>query len=266
LADELDRGMLTVQPLFSHERWFGIVLHEQSMLDRHTGEALRREVSQVLDAIARARELMVRASELELLVVRRTAELELEIVGRRAAQESLREANSGLRRALLLDGLTGLQNRPSFDEHLIRAWHRHERSGDSLSLLMVDVDHFKLFNDTYGHLAGDTGLRRVALCLAAAVTRSEDVVARFGGEEFVVLLPGTGLVGARLVAQRLLGEVRGAAIPHSGGGSVGGCLSVSVGVATTAGVGVDSPERLIGAADEALYAAKRNGRDQATEA
>jgi diguanylate cyclase (GGDEF)-like protein len=265
LADELVHGTLTVQPLFTAERWFGVALHEQSTIDRHTGEALRLDVSRVLDQIARASELTERASELEALVSERTRQLEMEVVSRRAAQESLHEANLGLRRALLLDGLTGLQNRPSFDEHLSRAWHQHRRANEPLCLLMVDVDHFKRYNDTYGHLAGDTCLRRVAVCLQEAVTRKQDVVARYGGEEFAVILPGTGVEGGRLVALRLLRSLRSAALPHEGiGGDPGEkpVVSASIGLAATDAGGIDSPEALIEQADQALYAAKRAGRDR----
>jgi diguanylate cyclase (GGDEF)-like protein len=263
LAGELERGTLTVQPLFNGTRWFGILLHEQTTLDRHTGEALRLDASRVLDAINRARELTERAAELEQLVAVRTEQLEQEVATRRTAQEDLREANDGLRRALLRDGLTGLNNRPSFDEHLSRAWHHHRRSGQPLALLMIDVDHFKLYNDTYGHLAGDECLRRVATCLRAAITRSEDVVARFGGEEFAVILPDTGPEGAGLVADRLLRRMRTAAIAHV---RSAGHVSVSIGFATTGTTDVTSAGSLLEIADQALYRAKQLGRDRAASA
>ena len=262
LYEELEQGTLTVQPLFSAERWFGIVLHDQNPIDRYTGEALRLDASRVLDAIARAEELTERASELEALVATRTEQLELEVSGRRAAQENLHQANLSLRRALLRDGLTGLQNRPSFDEHLGRAWAAHLRSQEPLSVLMVDVDHFKLYNDTYGHLAGDTCLRQVALRLKSAVPRQQDVIARFGGEEFAVLLPGTDNQGAVLVAERLLRELRAAAIPHTSSKHPSRRVSVSIGIGTTAMPGVNSVEALLEFADQAMYAAKHNGRDQ----
>lgn len=260
LSAELEHGTLTVQPLFTADRWFGIVMHEQSVIDRHTAEALRLDVSRVLDAIARAKEMTERASELEALVSVRTEQLELEVASRRAAQESLHEANLELRRALLVDGLTELQNRPSFDEHLARAWHQHLRSGEQLSVLMVDVDHFKRYNDTYGHLAGDTCLREVAHCLQAAVSRKQDIVARYGGEEFAVILPDTDARGAELVALRLLKSLRAAAIPHVS--SDHHQVSVSIGVASTSTPGTDSLETLLELADQAMYAAKRNGRDR----
>jgi diguanylate cyclase (GGDEF)-like protein len=218
----------------------------------------------VLDTMARGAELAERARQLEALVAARTGQLEREVAGRRTAQERLTEANAELRRALLMDGLTRLQNRPSFDEHLAQAWHHHVRNGEPLSVMMIDVDHFKRYNDTYGHLAGDTCLRQVAMCLQAAVDRKQDIVARYGGEEFAVVLPGTGLEGARLVAQRLLTEVRNAAIPHSGS-STGSRLSISVGIGVTGPPGVDSAQKLVSVADAALYRAKRSGRDRAAD-
>jgi diguanylate cyclase (GGDEF)-like protein len=262
LADELEHGTLTVQPLFSAERWFGFVLHEQNPIDRHTGEALRLDASRVLDSIARAKELTERASVLEVLVSERTEQLELEVANRRAAQENLHAANSNLRQALLLDGLTGLQNRPSFDEQVNRAWHQHMRSREPFSVLMVDVDHFKLYNDTYGHLAGDACLRQVASHLQAAVPRKQDVVARFGGEEFAIILPGTGAAGAFLVADRVLGGLHTAAIPHASSLHPSRQVSVSIGVGTTSTAGVDSVAALLEIADQAMYEAKRGGRDQ----
>jgi diguanylate cyclase (GGDEF)-like protein len=260
LAGELDRGTLTVQPLSVGDQLFGLLLHEQATPDRHTGEALRLDTSRALAAIERARQLAERAAELEALVAERTGQLEREVATRRAAQEGLRTANEELRRALLRDGLTGLHNRPSFDEQLDRAWARSRRSGSPLSVLMCDVDDFKRYNDTRGHLAGDECLRRIASCLGAAVDRGEDVVARFGGEEFALVLPDTDAAGARVVAERVLQRVRDAALPHAGTG-VGRRVSVSVGVATTGSV--RSAEELVGAADAALYAAKVAGRDTA---
>jgi diguanylate cyclase (GGDEF)-like protein len=261
LAAELEHGTLTVQPLFSAERLFGYLLHEQNPIDRHTGEALRLDSSRVLDSIARAKELTERASDLEALVSERTEQLELEVASRRKAQENLHEANTNLRQALLLDGLTGLQNRPSFDEQINRAWHQYIRNRQPLSVLMVDVDHFKLYNDTYGHLAGDSCLRQVATHLQTAVTRKQDVVARFGGEEFAIILPDTNTDGAFLVAERILDELRTAAIPHLSSLHPNQQVSVSIGVGTTTN-GIDSVEALLEIADQAMYEAKRNGRDQ----
>jgi len=263
LAVELEHGTLTVQPLFNDDHWFGILLHEQTTIDRHTAEALRLDASRVLDTIGRARELTERASELEALVKVRTEQLELEVAIRRAAEKGLSEANTDLRRAILLDGLTGLQNRPSFDEHLARAWQRHLRNRSPLSVLMVDIDHFKFYNDTYGHLAGDDCLRQVAAHLRLAVPRKQDIVARFGGEEFAVILPDTDAGGAFLVAERLLEGLRAAAISHSGSRLERRRVSASIGVGSTDDPVVGTMEELVDTADQAMYAAKHNGRDQA---
>jgi diguanylate cyclase (GGDEF)-like protein len=263
LASELEHGTLTLQSLFTEERWFGIVLHEQSAVDPHTAEALRLDASRVLDTIARAEELTERADELETLVGLRTQQLELEVRTRRAAEENLYEANVSLRQALRVDGLTGLQNRPSFDDHLDQIWQQHVRTPGLLSVLMIDVDCFKLYNDTYGHLAGDTCLRRVAGCLSQAVPRKQDIIARYGGEEFAIILPGTGAAGAELVAQRVLETLRAESLTHATTSHPSGRVSVSIGIASTEAGDPDSPEALLDLADKALYTAKRNGRDQA---
>ncbi len=259
LRSELDTGTFTLQPLFSAERWFGFLLHEQVPLDRHTGESLRLDISRALEAFNRAHDLTHRASELETLVTARTMALESEISVRRAAQEDLRRANEQLQEALLHDGLTGLQNRPALDAHLERAWSAHQHTQRPLSVLMCDVDHFKLYNDSYGHLAGDDCLRQVAAQLGLSTHRGADLVARFGGEEFALVLPDTDSIGALVVAERVLELVREAAIPHRALGPERH-VTVSVGVATTRGH--LSAEALMADADRALYGAKEAGRDR----
>jgi diguanylate cyclase (GGDEF)-like protein len=263
LAGHLNHGSLIVQSIFTTERFYGFLLHEQRTLDRYTSDALRLDATRLLDAVARTAELSERASELENLVSMRTHQLEQEVLNRRQAQERLKEANEELRRAMLIDGLTGLQNRPSFDEHLGQAWHHHIRRQEPLSILMIDVDYFKLYNDTYGHLAGDECLRRVAGHLRASLIRKQDIVARYGGEEFAIILPGTDAVGARRVADRVLTILGEAAIPHSA--STCGRVSVSIGLACTQAAEARSSEGLTDLADQALYRAKRNGRNQVVE-
>ena len=258
LRDELDTGTFTLQPLFSSERWFGFVLHEQTPMDRHTGESLRLDISRALEAAGRVQGLAHRAAELEILVTARTMALESEIAVRRAAQDDLRRANDLLQEALLRDGLTGLYNRPALDAHLHREWSAYGHTHRPLSVLMVDVDHFKLYNDSNGHLAGDDCLRHVAEQLQQASHRGADMVARFGGEEFALILPDTDTEGALIVAERVLQLVRQAAIPHRALGP-GRRVTVSVGVATTRGQ--VSPEALLAEADRALYRAKEDGRD-----
>jgi diguanylate cyclase (GGDEF)-like protein len=250
LMKELDHDALAVQQLFVGSRHFGMLMHQQESFDIRSGEALRERLSNSLDAISRT-------AKFQSLVVERTAQLE-------QARQDLETANADLRRAILVDGLTGLQNRPSFDDHLRQAWEQHSRNGTPLSLLMIDVDHFKLYNDTCGHLEGDRCLRLIATCLRTAITRKQDIVARFGGEEFVVILPLTGRSGARRAAQRLLETVRDAAVPHPGL-EPGSNVSVTIGICSDSDR-IDSPETMIRLADEALYRGKHNGRNRAIEA
>ncbi len=126
----------------------------------------------------------------------------------------LEAANRQLARLASVDGLTGLGNRLHFDEEFRRAWSDHSRRQAPLALLLADVDEFKRYNDSYGHLAGDEALRRVAGALAASALRPGDVVARYGGEELVALLPNTDLEGARHIADRIRDAVAAAKIPH----------------------------------------------------
>lgn len=175
----------------------------------------------------------------------------------------LDEANRELERLNAIDGLTGVANRRRFDETLRHEWRRAARGGHPLSLLFIDVDEFKQFNDGNGHVAGDECLRDLARLLQATLRRPSDLLARYGGEEFAVILPETDAAGATAVAGSLLAAVREAAIPH-GYSDVSALLTISIGVATAV------PERgddngqdvLVTVADEALYKAKRAGRDR----
>lgn len=166
----------------------------------------------------------------------------------------LAKRNAELRRISNTDSLTGLANRRMFDETLQRAWRRSRRTGEEVSLLMLDLDHFKEVNDSLGHHGGDSALVTFADFLSPFARRPEDVVARVGGEEFAVLLSGTDTVGAETVARRLLGELAAADIAHPRRGR----LTVSIGVATlTAAEDIDAWRNR---ADRGLYAAKTSGR------
>ena len=138
------------------------------------------------------------------------------------------------------------------------------RDGDWLSVVMIDVDHFKAFNDSLGHLAGDRSLVRIAHVIAGSLRRAGDLVARFGGEEFAVLLPQTDAAGAALVAERLRRSVEAIEIDHPH--SPSGCVTISLGAASTVPVDAASPTELLDAADAALYAAKHAGRNRAVAA
>jgi len=171
----------------------------------------------------------------------------------------LRSANEHLERLALIDPLSGLANRRSFDEALEKAWRDAIRYGRAVGLLMIDVDHFKLFNDRYGHVAGDRCLRQVGKVLMNFACRPGDLPARYGGEEFALLLPGATLAGARIVAERLRRAVEELCIANVD--SSIGQVSVSIGVAAQVPSRGEKAEGLIEAADAGLYAAKRGGRN-----
>lgn len=174
---------------------------------------------------------------------------------------ALADRNRALSALIALDGLTGIANRRSFDGALHRAWDRARRADAALGVLMIDVDHFKRFNDTHGHQAGDEVLRQVAQAVSAAVLRPDDVAARYGGEEFAIVLPLAEGEAARVVGERVRHNVRALAIEYLE--SPGGIVTVSVGVASARPDkrGPD-PEMILASADQALYRAKREGRDR----
>lgn len=162
-------------------------------------------------------------------------------------------------RMVMHDPLTGVPNRRAFDQALRSEWRRSTRSGDALSVIMVDIDDFKSFNDTYGHLVGDEALCSVARALSAVFHREGDLLARFGGEEFAVVLPGADHEGARMVADRIVDAVRGVVVRQAPGQR----LTVSVGTASREhGEDGATPRDLLGRSDEALYAAKAAGKDR----
>ena len=166
-----------------------------------------------------------------------------------------------LRQMSMKDGLTGIANRRSFDERLSAEWQRCQRSGAPLTLMMIDIDHFKLFNDHYGHHDGDRCIRAVAQTLQQVASRPNDLVARYGGEEFAVLLPDTDDVAATRIAEQCLAAVAGMAMPHAVS-PVGANVSISIGVCTLRVSEQATPDLLITQADQALYQAKRSGRNR----
>jgi diguanylate cyclase (GGDEF)-like protein len=184
----------------------------------------------------------------------REAEL-IRLVGERTSQ--LRQANDRLQRLSYIDGLTNIANRRHFEEMLEVEWRRAFRAETQVALLMLDIDHFKIYNDTFGHRAGDGCLTRVAAVLDDSVQRAGDLVARYGGEEFAAILTGTDAPGATEVAERLRAAVEELGIEQGGG-----VVTVSIGVASGLPGEVASPEALLSAADTALYEAKRAGRNR----
>lgn len=174
----------------------------------------------------------------------------------------LKQNRDELVRLARTDGLTGLYNRRTFDDLLLREWRRLARTGEPLSVIMMDVDHFKLYNDTYGHGGGDVCLQRVARAAEGALQRPADVVARYGGEEFVALLPETRLDGALAVAEAIREAVVNLEIPHSSS-KTSAHVTVSLGAACTIPHADKDPSSILERADQQLYAAKSEGRNRA---
>lgn len=191
-------------------------------------------------------ELEVYSADLEKKVEERTFELE--------------QANIELERLAVVDGLTQIANRRYFEDAFEREWISHRRRGAPLSLIICDIDFFKVYNDTYGHLKGDEILCLVASTIRQTVSRPNDTVARYGGEEFVVLLPDTELIGAVDVAERIRETVNKLHVPHEP--APGGELSLSLGVASMIPSTRETRKDLLEAADQALYLAKERGRNR----
>ncbi len=177
---------------------------------------------------------------------------------------ALAAAAADLTELAATDALTGVANRRRFDEMLDREWRRAMRSHDQLSMLLIDVDHFKLFNDQYGHLMGDTCLHAIATAIAGSVRRPGDLVARYGGEEFAVILPDTDGDGAMEIAARVREGIAALAMPHAGNPSCR--VTVSIGSAEAIPNRSTASSVLVEAADVALYDAKRLGRDRTERA
>lgn len=179
--------------------------------------------------------------------------------------QALAQANQRLQLISNTDGLTGIANRRHFDQDLAHEWARAQRAHAPLSLIMLDVDVFKHFNEHYGHLAGDACLQTLALTLAQTGGRREgDLVARFGGEEFMVLLPGSDTQAAMDVAHQIQDAIQALALPHEGAPL--GVVTVSFGVACVQPQRDQAPEELVRRADRAMYRAKQGGRNRIEQA
>jgi diguanylate cyclase (GGDEF)-like protein len=201
-------------------------------------------------------------NRLELMArVKLALRLKQEMDCRKARERELVVLTEKLQKLSVVDGLTGVANRRSFDDELPRLWRRAQRESSSVGLIIADIDHFKGFNDRYGHPAGDDCLRRVAQVLAQSVKRPFDLVARYGGEEFAVLLPDTANAGAEQLA-----EAMRKAVESLNTGNIHAKdarrVTISAGVATVIPQPGSEPARLIGVADGCLYRAKREGRNR----
>lgn len=184
-----------------------------------------------------------------------------DITMRKRAEAALAQANVALSHMARVDGLTQIPNRRAFDEMLAREWGRLAREDSPLTLILCDIDYFKQYNDQYGHQAGDDCLRRVAQALASCAQRTADLVARYGGEEFVLLLPQTPLEGALMVAENVRRTVEQLALQHSRS-AVKPIVTLSLGVATVIPAQHMEADILIEMADQALYQAKKTGRNK----
>ena len=231
---------------------------EQTLEEAFTAGAMdyiRKPISRV-ELLARVSSALRVRKEIK---ERNAREKELEETTRK-----LQEANKELEKMASLDGLTGLANRRLFDEMLAKEWKRARREGKKLALLMLDIDHFKYYNDAYGHQAGDECLKKVAGKMAGLLYRPGDIAARYGGEEFAAILPGTGAEGIREVAERLRQGIKDLRLEHKDS-PVSPYVTVSIGGAYTEscqGDGEDKTEEILQTADQALYSAKEAGRDR----
>lgn len=224
--------------------------------------ALERKIKDLKKANAKIDEY---SKELELKVEERTKELQekndaliKEIQARQRIQKALENANEELTRMSNQDGLTGIANRRHFDDYLAKEWAALTRSPGNLGMVICDVDHFKLYNDTYGHQMGDDCLKRIAKTIADCMHRPRDMAARYGGEEFAAILPDTDIRGALIIAEKIRQQVEELNILHESS-KVCAHATISLGVASIAPKSGKNEKELIEMADLALYDAKEKG-------
>jgi diguanylate cyclase (GGDEF)-like protein len=251
---------LLCAPLKTSEAVLGVLSISNESRREYSSEDLKLATTVALQgaiAIANVRyteELQAHRDHLEELVSERTRELN-------NAMQELTRANQILDRLSMVDPLTGVANRRNLDELLDNEWQRATQERSPLSVVLIDVDCFKLFNDTYGHQAGDECLRKVAGALQSSLRRSSEVVARYGGEEFAVILPDTTADSAFALGEKLCAAVEALQIPHSKSGA-GDVVTISGGVACRVPDPGEEAAALIAHADKALYAAKDGGRNR----
>jgi diguanylate cyclase (GGDEF)-like protein len=177
------------------------------------------------------------------------------------SQLTIKRQADAMRELSMTDGLTGVANRRNFNDKIDAEWRRCARAGLPLSVIMIDIDHFKLYNDHYGHQAGDACLVDVAAAMKRCAARPPDMLARYGGEEFILLLPQEAADGAEVVANRILEEVRKLALPHAAS-LTAPHITVSMGLSTIQPQDHNDPNTVIRNADANLYRAKQTGRDR----
>lgn len=218
-----------------------------------SGAEGQEDVKALLETITRESERMLKYNE----------ELEKRLDQSYSVMSELKRDMERIRREAITDGLTGLANRKAFDEQISRIVREADKDSKIFSLLMIDIDHFKAFNDTYGHQIGDQVLRLVSMTLINEV-KGQDMAARYGGEEFAIILPGTNVNAAEAVAENLRKAVEKKEVINRSTGENLGQITISLGVAQF--YGNEKVEDLIGRADVALYASKNKGRNQVSVA
>jgi diguanylate cyclase (GGDEF)-like protein len=237
----------------SADEWVPIIFLSSKEADQDLDRAIEAGGDDYLVKPVSFVVLNAKIRALQRLESMRTKQLEM--------SRDLASANRELEKLSRQDGLTGIANRRYFDSYLVTEVRRGARERQPLSLILSDVDHFKAFNDCYGHQAGDDCLRRVATALSLAGRRPADLAARYGGEEFAIVLPGTVLEGAVDVAQAVSRVIDGLAIPHARS-AVDKKVTLSQGIVSLVPEKETSSEDLIQRADQALYLAKQQGRNR----
>lgn len=192
--------------------------------------------------------------------IRSVLKLKKETDIRKEKEKELEEINRKLHQLSITDGLTRLFNRRYFNDIYIKEWSRSRRQKESLSILMCDVDHFKLYNDNYGHQMGDEALIKISEVINTVLKRASDIVARYGGEEFIIMLPNTDHEGGRLIGEKIIDEVRKLKIEHEMS-TVSDYVTISAGLASAIPVSKNDSQLLIKNADKALYVSKESGRN-----
>ncbi|MBL8513305.1 MAG: GGDEF domain-containing protein, partial [Betaproteobacteria bacterium] len=238
-SEPADALNIRVQPHLYQTPWFALLA------------AIALALAGVFAFRWRTRHLRERQLQLERVVAEKT--------------EALRQANEHLSRLSMADPLTGLANRRRLEVVLEEEWRRAARNQTPLALLMADIDAFKAYNDSLGHVAGDRCLVEVAHILASCASRSGELVARYGGEEFLAVLPGLDAIAADAVAERMRAACEARQLPHPGS-PVGPWVTISVGVSTVTPSTGDRIEQMIECADAALYRAKQTGRNRCERA
>lgn len=216
---------------------------------------------QVEEVIARVRN-QLQISRLKTELKTKNARLEQELSKRRSIEKKLIDLNHQLSKIAALDSLTQLANRRKFDEFLAREWQRGQREQHCISLILCDIDYFKLYNDRFGHQSGDFCLQKVAKAIDSAVRRPADLAARYGGEEFAVILPQTPATNALQVAEKIRLRVKHLGLSHPKS-LVSDRVSLSLGVTSIVPHQKYNVNQLLVSADLALYRAKKQGRDRA---